>query len=103
MPAGGDDKLEPISVQVGRGDAFAYPAMLKKRTDFPPQVCREPGTAKDNMILTLVDVFASRDPAVAAARIQSIADPERRVWLPQRGLVGRDDAFAPTTDPSPRA
>jgi phosphoribosylformylglycinamidine cyclo-ligase len=32
-----------------------------------------------------------------------VADPERRVWIPQRGLVGRDDAFAPTTDPPPSA
>lgn len=36
------------------------------------------GPAKDDMILTLVDVYAARDPKVAADWIQSIPDPVRR-------------------------
>jgi hypothetical protein len=36
------------------------------------------GPAKDTMIDTLIDVFAERDPQIAAEWIQSIADPERR-------------------------
>ena len=36
------------------------------------------GAAKDDMVLTLVDVYAARDPAVAATWIESIADPARR-------------------------
>lgn len=30
-----------------------------------------------------------------------VADEERRVWLPQHGLVGRQKQFAPETDPVP--
>ncbi len=40
---------------------------------------RQPaGAAKDEMVQTLVDVYAGRDPTVAAKWIQSIADPARR-------------------------
>jgi phosphoribosylformylglycinamidine cyclo-ligase len=31
----------------------------------------------------------------------AVDDAPRRVWIPQRGLVGRDDSFAVTTDPPP--
>ncbi len=39
---------------------------------------QQAGPAKDDMILTLVDVYAARDPAVAATWIESIPDPARR-------------------------
>jgi phosphoribosylformylglycinamidine cyclo-ligase len=32
----------------------------------------------------------------------SVADPKRRVWIPQRGLVGRDTTFRTTREPPPR-
>jgi hypothetical protein len=37
-----------------------------------------PGLAKDELVMTLVDVYATRDPGVAAKWIQSIDDPARR-------------------------
>jgi len=37
-----------------------------------------PGAAKDEMVTTLVDVYAARDPQVAAKWIRSIEDPRRR-------------------------
>jgi phosphoribosylformylglycinamidine cyclo-ligase len=30
-----------------------------------------------------------------------VADPARRVWIPPRGLVGRDDTFVASTEPPP--
>lgn len=30
-----------------------------------------------------------------------VADRERRVWIPERGLVGQGDTFAPATEPPP--
>ncbi len=42
-------------------------------------LCRQaPGAAKVELVVTLVDVYAGKDPAVAAKWIQSIADPARR-------------------------
>ena len=37
-----------------------------------------PGPARDDMVLTLVDVYAAKDPIVAAEWIQSIPDAGRR-------------------------
>ncbi len=37
-----------------------------------------PGPAKDELMMTLVDVYATREPSVAAKWIQSIDDPARR-------------------------
>lgn len=51
---------------------------------------------------------ASRVIAAAAAQGKRaavigrvVADAARRVWIPQRGLVGRDDAFAATKESGP--
>jgi phosphoribosylformylglycinamidine cyclo-ligase len=53
---------------------------------------------------------ADRVIAIAAAHGKSAAvigtvvdDPARRVWIPERGLVGRDDAFTAADEPVPHA
>ena len=32
---------------------------------------------------------------------RTVADPERRVWIPSRGLLGRDDTFTTSSAPPP--
>lgn len=49
---------------------------------------RPAGAARDDLVLTLVDVYAQRDPAVAAKWIQGIGDPARRDKAAVAALAG---------------
>jgi phosphoribosylformylglycinamidine cyclo-ligase len=43
----------------------------------------------------VVEIAAAHGKAAAVIG-HTVDDPQRRVWIPQRGLVGRDDTFGPS-------
>jgi len=45
--------------------------------------------------------LATRHGKTAAVVGRAVADPQRRVWIPERGLVGSDDTFAVSQTPPP--
>lgn len=48
-----------------------------------------------------VTEIAGRHGKTAAVIGRAVADPERRVWIVPKGLVGRGDSFSATADPPP--
>ena len=46
--------------------------------------------------------IATRHGRAARTIGYAVADPERRVWIPEKRLVGRDASFAPSRETAPR-